>query len=196
MNNFLTRLGVPPELQAFFNSDDPLLNPEYEEAAFDNSFYHGPDGTGLWLAGNETATELIITNSALEAIAFLTVNAYRYPLPDALFFIALGNIPHARQLNWIRHNRQKRKVTLVFSSDLPGCLHDITVACGLNGNAVRLVWSDSRIKITAGNRQFAASPDELTLNSFEKTAGIRTGIRTRKPNRFNTFLEQLKYDNQ
>jgi len=196
MNAFLTGLGVPRELQAFFNSDLPPFSADYDENTYDNSFYTDPSGADLWLAGNETATEIVITTSALEAIAFMTLNAYRYPVPEALFFIALGNMPHARQLSWIKDNRQKRKINMVFGNDLSGILLDVRVAAGLTGRSVQLSWSGSMVLVTTGSRQFAASPENLTLNSFEKAAGIRSGIRTRKPRRFNTFLEQLKYDKQ
>lgn len=196
MNAFLTELGVPTELQAFFNSDDLQMNPEYDETNYDNSFYTDPAGADLWLAGDETAPDLVITSSALEAIAFMTVNAYRYPVPDTLLFIAVGDLPHARQLNWIRANRQKRKITLVFSNDLLGSLLDITVVAGLTGKSVRLRWTNGMVTVTAGTRRFDASPDTLTLNSFERSAGFRSGVRTRKPHGFNTFLEQLKHDSQ
>jgi hypothetical protein len=177
MAAFLTGPGVPEELRAFFNR---------EETGSD-------DG---WLAGNAAATELIVTSGRPEAIAFMTVNAYRYTVTDALLFFAVGNLPDARRLDRIRAARQKRKITLVFSNDLLGSLLDITVAAGLTGRSVGLRWSDGRVEVDAGNRKFAADPGRLTLNYFEQMTGTRSGIRTRKPRRYNTFLEQLKYDTE
>lgn len=177
MNTLLNVPGVPNELQVFFNG--------METGAGDG-----------WRAGNAAATELIITSGAVEAAAFMTVNAYRYPVTAALLFIAVGNLPGAGQLDRIRETRQKRKTTLVFSNDLLGSLLDITVAAGLTGRSLRLRWAGDLVEIEANNRRFTAGPDRLTLNAFEKMAGIRTGIRTRKPRNHNTFLEQLKYANQ
>ncbi|MES2108727.1 MAG: hypothetical protein V4577_08275 [Bacteroidota bacterium] len=194
MEDLLTELGVSKELQAFFNITEPLFNYGNDLEYFGSGIHFIPTTSNLWVAGNDMATELVITSSAMEAIAYLSLNTYRYPVTETICFIAIGNLPHAAQLNWIRVNRQKRKITLVFGNDLLGRLTDIAVACGLCNKAVRLCWSDGGVEVFANGKQFKADPELLTLNNFEKAAGVRTGIRTRKPIRHDTFLEQLKHD--
>ena len=194
MSDLLTELGVSKELQAFFNITETLFSYGNDQEYFGPGIHLIPTTNNLWVAGNDTASELVITSSAMEAIAYLALNTYRYPVTETICFIAIGNLPHAAQLDWIRANRQKRKLTLVFGNDLLGRLADIAVACGLCNKAVRLCWSDGQVEVFVNNRQFEATPELLTLNTFEKAAGIRTGIRTRKPIRHDTFLQQLKHD--
>ena len=194
MHSLLTELGVSKELQAYFDIDEPRFDYGDEQEFFGSGFHIVPTTGDLWLAGNYPATELIITSSAMEAIAYMTLNAWRHPVNAVLSFIAIGNLPHARQLNWIRACCQKRKITLVFGNDLLGRLADIVVAAGIRNKALRLYWHDDRVQLYVNNRSFEANPEKLSLNSFEKAAGIRTGIRTRKPAYHNTFLEQLIHD--
>jgi hypothetical protein len=194
MSDLLTELGVSKELQAFFNITEPQFNYGNDLEYFGPGIHFIPTTNNLWVAGNDTAAELVITSSAMEAIAYLALNTYRYPVTETICFIAIGNLPHTAQLNWIRANRQKRKTTLVFGNDLLGRLADIAVACGLCNKAIRFCWSDEVVEVFANDRRFKADPELFTLNTFEKAAGIRTGICTRKPIRHDTFLEQLKHD--
>jgi hypothetical protein len=194
MHPLLTALGVSKELQAYFDIDELRFDYGDEQEFFGQGYHIVPTTADLWLAGNYPATELIITSSGMEAIAYMALNAWRHPANAVLSFIAIGNLPHARQLNWIRAYCQKRKITLVFGNDLPGRLADIVVAAGIRNKALRLNWQNGKIQLYLNNTVFEADPEKLSLNSFEKAAGFRTAIRTRKPAHYNTFLEQLTYE--
>jgi hypothetical protein len=196
MHSFLTGLGVPVELQAHLNISEPLFSYGNDIEYFGPGIHLVPTTPHLWMAGNTMAKEVIVTSAAMEAIAFLVLNVHRYPLLSSITLIALGNLPHPGQLAWLRTNCQKRKITLVFGNDLLGRLADIIVAAGIRNKPVRLHWGRERVWVTAASRHFEADPDYLTLNTFEKACGIRTGIRTSKPNHFDTYLQQLKYDNK
>jgi hypothetical protein len=194
MHPLLTELGVSKELQAYFDINELRFDYGDEQEFFGSDFHVVPTTGDLWLAGNYPATELIITSSAMEAVAYMALNAWRHPANAVLSFIAIGNLPHSRQLNWIRAYCQKRKITLVFGNDLLGRLADIVVATGIRNKVLRLRWQNSKVQLHVNNRAFEADPEKLSLNSFEKTAGFRTAIRTRKPAHHNTFLEQLIHD--
>jgi hypothetical protein len=194
MNSLLTELGVSKELQAYFNAADLCFDYGDQQELFGHGFHLVPSTADLWLAGNYPATELIITSSAMEAIAYMALNAWRHPANAILSFIAIGNLPHTRQLNWISAYCQKRKITLVFSNDLTGRLADIVVSAGIRGRAVRISWHADVVHLHLNSSVFALSPDTLSLNIFEKAAGIRSGIRTRKARLYNSFLDQLIYD--
>ena len=196
MNALLTKLGVPEKVQRFFNAAELLFCYGEHFEHYGDSFHRVPTTTNLWIAGNEMAREVIVTSTAMETIAFLTINRHRYPDPEILTFLAIGNLAHPGQLNWIRDAFPKRKFTLVFGNDLLGRLADIKVGAGLHGKHVCLLRSDVRIRITCENRLFEFEQDNLSLNAFEKMSGLRTGIRTHKPKEFNTFLDQLKYDSR
>ena len=193
MNPILTGLGVPKEVQAYFNIHELLFTYGEHFEHFDTGFHRVPTTQNIWLAGKDLSREVIITSTAMEAIAYLSVNLHRYPDLDALTFIAIGNLPHQEQLKWITSHYPKRKYTLVFGKDLLGRLADIRVAAGLKNKTIRLLRSDSKIQISCNNQQYEFEPDNLSLSSFEKASGLRTGYRTAKPKDFDTYLNQLKY---
>ena len=193
MNPVLAQLGVPKAVQDFFHVDELIFNYGGHFEHFDTGFHRVPTTTNLWLAGKDLSREVIITATAMEAIAYLSVNLHRYPDLDALTFIAIGNLPHPPQLKWIASHYPKRKYTLVFGKDLLGKLADIRVAAGLKNKAIRLLRSDSKIQISCNNQHYEFEPDSLSLSSFEKVSGLRTGYRTAKPKDFDTYLDQLKY---
>jgi len=193
MNDQLTRLGVPEALQAWFNCQQELVF-DYGGAneIFTTGFHKVPTTANLWLGGNRSASEVVITHSAMEAIAFLTLHADHYPRPDTLSFIATGNLPGMDQLQWIRQNFKKRKFTLVFGSDLLGALTDIKVAAGLKGHGTRLLVNNDDVRIQMKTQVRILSVPQVSLHAFEKAFGLRMGIRTRKPPAAVTFLDLLK----
>jgi hypothetical protein len=193
MNDDLTRLGVPEVLQAWFNCRQELVfDYGVAEEFFTTGFHKVPTTANLWLGGNRSASEVVITHSAMEAIAFLTLHADHYPRRGTLSFIAMGNLPGMAQLQWIRQNFKKRKFTLVFGNDLLGALTDIKVAAGLKGHGTRLLWSGDDIRIQIKTQVRILSVPQVSLYAFEKAFGLRMGIRTEKPPAALTFLDQLK----
>ena len=181
MNPLLTKLGVPKEVQTFFNIDELLFAYGEHFEHFDAGFHRVPTTQNIWLAGKDLSREVIITSTAMEAIAYLSVNLHRYRDLDGLSFIAIGNLAHPGQLSWIKANYPKRKFTLVFGKDLLGKLADIRIAAGLKEKTIRLLHSGIRVQIMCDNKQYGFDQDNLSLNAFEKASGLRTGIRTCKP---------------
>ncbi|WP_345952944.1 hypothetical protein [Mucilaginibacter sp. PAMB04168] len=193
MNDHLTRLGVPEALQAWFNCRHEMVF-DYGGAReiFTTGFHKVPTTANLWLGGNRSASEVVITHSAMEAIAFLTLHADHYPRRDTLSFIATGNLPGMAQLQWIRQNFKKRKFTLVFGNDLLGALTDIKVAAGLKGHGTSLLLSGDAVHIQMKTQVRILAVQQVSLYAFEKAFGLRIGIRTQKPPAASTFLDQLK----
>lgn len=193
MNALLTALGVPNAVQEFFDIDELVFSYGEHFEHYDKGFHRVPTTKNLWLAGSAVTREVIITSTAMEAIAYLTVNLNSYPNLQSLSFIAIGNLPHPGQLNWIKTHFPKRKFTLVFGKDLLGKLADIRVAAGLFYKPVRLLRSEIQIQILCGQQVYRFDQETISLNSFEKATGIRTGVRTAKSKEFDTFLDQLKH---
>ena len=196
MPALLTQLGVPPELQAFFDLQDLYFTYGDEQEVYGPGFHHVPVTRDLWMAGSHPATELIITPSAMEAIAYTTLNAWRHPANSLVSFIAVGLRPQPEQLQWLARYCLKRKITLVFPNDLCGRLADIVIAAGIRNKPVRPVWNSPGVQLWLNNQVIQLPAEKLSLHTFEKAASLRTGIRTRKPGRFNTFLDQLHNDNK
>jgi|SRR5579863_7090423 len=194
MNPLLTKLGIPPGIQAFFKANELLFNYGGDFEHFGTGFHLVPTTPNLYIAGSEVTKELMIASSVMEAMAFLTLAGHRYPNLDDLSVIAIGNLPHPGQLNWIKSRCQKRKITMVFGKDILGRLTDIKVAAGIRNKVVRLTMRENRIDIEYNQIQYRFNQDSLSLNKFEKSAGLRSKIRTCKPKKFDTYLDQLKHD--
>ena len=193
MNHHLTGLGVPAVVQAFFSTGDLCFSYGDDYELFGEGFHRVPTTPNLWIAGKELSRELVITSSAMEAIAYLSVSLHRYPYLDHLSFIAIGNLPNYAQLSWIRSNYPKQKFTLVFGKDLLGRLADIRVAAGLKHHRAKMTHLGQEIQISYRNILYTFGQDRLSLSAFEKATGLRTGFRTAKPKGFDTYLQQLKY---
>jgi len=193
MNALLTAMGVPAIIQEFFHTEELLFNYGGHYEQYTERFHRVPTTRHLWLAGNDHTHQVIITSSAMEAVAFLTLNRHRYPVLNSITCIAIGNLPHDGQLRWIRSQFPKQKYTLVFGNDLLGILADIRVAAGLKGKMVTFSNREGLITVSFNRVKYQFPEEAISLNAFEKAAAIRTGCRTVKPKVFNSFLDQLKY---
>lgn len=154
---------------------------EFEHVSPD--FHRVPTAINPWIAGKGTL--VFISFSAMEAICFLTCYAHSFPDLNQLQFIAVGN-------NWENLPSCSGKVTLLFGQDILGRLTDIRISMALRNKQVSIQYcADDTFDIDG--QLFTES--QMTLSCFEKKLGIRSGIRTVKPRNFNTFFEQLKYQN-
>jgi hypothetical protein len=194
MNPILTALGIPEEVQSFFGAEQLLFAYGCHYEHYDEGFHRVPTTTHLWTAGSLVTREVIITPTAMEAMAYLTLHRHKYHRLDNITCIAVGNLPHDAQLKWITANFNGKRFTLVFPGDLLGKLADIKIAAAINGVSVAFRHLPACIEIKFKRLVYRFSENELSLNRFEKTTALRTGCRTAKPKFAYTFLEQLKND--
>jgi len=194
VNQILTRLGIPPEVQAFFHAEELIFDYGSDTEHFSLDFHRVPTTPNLYIAGAEAAKELVLTSSVMEGIAFLALSAHHYPNLSDLAVIAIGNLPYQGQLDYISAGWQKRKITLVFGKDILGRLTDIRIATGIRNKKVRLAQLHGMINIEYNHILYRFPLESFSLNKFEKAAALRSGIRTCKPKQFETYLDQLKYD--
>src|SRR5579872_5779193 len=99
MNPILTKLGVPPGVQAFFNAGELMFDYGGHFEHFDFGFHLVPTTPNLFIAGGDMNGELVIASSVMEAIAFFTIMGHRYSNLNVVSAIAIGNLPHPVQLN-------------------------------------------------------------------------------------------------
>ena len=195
MNGILTRLGVPGDIQSFFNAADDLCF-HYGDTCehYGEGFHKIPTTANLWIAGNDAVPQVIITSCAMEAIAFITINRQRYPKLDELAFVAIGNKLQQEQANWIRQKFTKRRFTLVFGNDLLGHLTDIKLGAALKNMPLRLKYSSGKVLVYNLDKLRVFDEDKISYHAFQLAFGIRGKIRTRKAIHSLTFLDQLKND--
>jgi len=192
MNAVLTALGVPDDIQAFFGAEELVFTYGCHYEHYTQEFHRVPTTTHLWTAGSLVTREVIITPTAMEAIAYLTLHRHKYHRLENLTCVAVGNLPHRSQLKWISEHLSGKKFTLVFPRDLLGNLADIKIAAAIKGQHVAFKHLPTSIEIQFKRLIFQFAEDELSLNKFEKFTALRTGCRTAKPKSAYTFLEQLK----
>jgi hypothetical protein len=193
--NILTKLGISPKIQAFFDPPGTLsFNYGDQEEHYGENFHTVPSTQNLWVAGTPHATQVIITYSVMEAMAFITLNRHRYPRLEQLVFIAIGNRLYARQADWIRQNFHGRKFTLVFGKDLIGNITDIKLTAGIKNIGIKIFHAENEVMIYRGNLLHVFNNHQISLHAFQEAFGIRPRFRTRKPANSLTFLDQLKND--
>lgn len=191
MSALLQKLGVPRNVRLFFEPylealPDGSLTFPFGNAAeqFDITFHLMPTATDPWIAGSGPL--LFYSHSAMEAIAFLSLNNQRFPDLSLLRFVAIGY--HLPQLPRLAYH----KCALLFGSDTLGKLWDIRAAVQLCGKQVNVSYSQERYYFKLPDRSIILSEDRLSLQSFERAAGLRSGIRTYKPAKpYPTFLQLL-----
>lgn len=191
MNEILTGLGVPAELQALFNHSECLFDFGDGYEHFGKGFHRVPTSQNAWRCSPDCVTDVIITHSAMEAIAYITLNRHLHSSLSNIAFIAIGNYPHALQTDWIRNTFKKRKITLVFSSCILGVLADIRLVAGLQLLPVKMQLAGRCIKLQCKGITCFLEQDSISLHKFEKTFGIRSGMKTSKPKNYLTYLDQL-----
>ena len=206
MPALITRLGVPPEVQEFFNpflrvdeEQNLLFNYGEDLEYYSRDFHLIPCSENLWIAGNPNfhlIREVFICASAMEAIAWLSFNYHNYPHLENILFIATGTLLNKHQCIWIREHLKTKSFTLIFGKDLLGRIAALKVAAGIRCKPVELLFiSDEQIVVSFRARSHVFHPDKLDVRSMEKAVGYRFGIRTSAPKEFDNFLNQLKSKN-
>lgn len=194
MNAYLTKLGVPLKIQQFFAVEEPIFDFGNDSEYFSETIYRVPVTNNLWIAGDQFARQVIITFSAMEAVAFLTLNQANYPNYTELLFIATGARISNSQLKWIKLNLKGREFTLAFGNELTGRITDIKVAAAIRSKTVKLAFQEGNVIAWLKEKKIVFDDDKLSLHAFETAFGVRTMIRTCKPLNQLTFLDELKYD--
>jgi hypothetical protein len=202
MHPYLARLGVRSEVQAFFapyysdGSCDLLFQLDNYREHFGFAFHRIPSGGDFWLAG-ELNLFLVdrgfISNSAMDAIAFLHFFGHTLPNWENMLFIAIGLKPSEMQLRWIRDKLAGKQVTLLFPADLPGNVTDLKVAAAFRRlPAAAFLAEKERLKICFRAKVYEFDQQTFTLSAFERASTHRFKVVTCKPKHGASFLEQLK----
>jgi hypothetical protein len=190
MAAILEKLDVPRNVRLFFEPffevcpDGSLrfrFGNEFEH--FGKSIHRVPTALVPWTAGDGPL--LFVSFNAMEALAFLSLNFYRFPDLSALRFVATGNYP----VNLPAYPYQK--CGLIFGKDLLGSLADIRVAALLTGNSVNVCYQDGFMRFGAGGRNFRMAYDSVSLHAFRRCAGWRINVRSYKPKGADSFLQLL-----
>ncbi|MBT2560140.1 hypothetical protein J7E50_02755 [Pedobacter sp. ISL-68] len=203
MHPFFTKLGVPQEIQHFltghYQTDQGgnLVFPYADGIEhFGFSFHLVPASGNFWMAGisdRQLSRHVIIGHSAMELIAFLTLNFHLFRRLENLLLLATGSGITASHLNWIAAHLPGRSYSLVFGNDLLGRAADLKVAAGIRGIPVAIsIPVSSEVNVRFRCRNYSFDQQRFSLHAFEKASGYRFGMRTYKAKRSLSFLSQLE----
>jgi hypothetical protein len=192
MHPFLTRLGVAPAVQQFFEpyytaGDTGNLVFEYGDEAEHFGFaFHRVPASGLWQAGNSNAALIryvFLCDSAMEAISFFSFHFHAFPQPAQCLFMAgeLQVFPG-------------KTCSLVFSNDLLGRVRDLKTAAALGRQPLAISLSEETVLVRFRQKTYEIPQDQFSLSVFEKLSGFRFGIRVCKPKNAACWLDQLKFN--
>ena len=192
MHPFLTRLGVPPAVQEFFEpyyTTDETGNLVFwygDEAEHFGFAFHRVPAKGLWQAGNPNTAmirQIFYCENAMEAISFLSLHYSAYPYFDRLLFLA-GDAEHS----WL----QQKSWSLVFNGDILGRVRDLKVAAAIRRLPVTVSLNDESVHIRFRQDNYTILQDQFSLAAFEKISKYRFNVKTHKAKHAYTWLDQLK----
>lgn len=198
----LSKIGIRKEVQDFVKdefvclSDGTLAFKYGHEYEFFNLNRHiVPVSDILWMAGYQNISlvrQVYIFNSAIEALAYLSLHYDYLGNLDNILIISIGLCPSPYQLHFIVENFKKRKILLVFGNDCLGRILDLKVIGGIIQLPIQITYqAEELFKIQFRNKVYFFKMEELTLSSFQICTGVRSKARTLKPKKHNTFLHQI-----
>ncbi|WP_345947664.1 hypothetical protein ABDD95_12475 [Mucilaginibacter sp. PAMB04274] len=185
-------LGIAEEVPAAFGITNTTFDHGNEQEWHDGERHFIPATLNIWRVGDRSVREVLLSNSVLEMLAFLALHRSRYPSLGNVGLVSFGNLPSTNQLQWTRSYFSRPRYTLLFGTDPMASLIDIRVACGLKGKSARFRWVQGRVLVEYKERASYFDLEQISLFSFERIFGVRSGLRTRKPAKHSTFLEQLR----
>jgi len=152
-----------------------------------------PASTGIWLAYEGFPVQirhLFLAHSAADILCFCHHFQSWLKISDNVAFAALGLVASNFQINLLKIQFVNAKVHTLFDAGITGRVSDCKVAFWLKGTKATFITDGELIHISHYRNRFTIPVEAFSLNRFEKTVGIRSGIRTHKPKGgFNSFYE-------
>lgn len=199
MHPYLIRLGVPLAVQDFFKpywqtdaGGNLLFHYQDSFEHYGMAFHKVPAAEHYWIAGDPfLSRELIITYSAMEAIAYCALHPNQ--AMDHYVCLATGTRFNAQQFHWIRQYAKGKPCTLVFENSPLGHIADLKMAAGIKRIPVAVFAEpENRLLVRFRMQDYHFNAADFSLSRFEKVAGFRFGLRTAKSKAAVDFLDQLK----
>ncbi len=194
--NYLEMLDVHHRVQHFFQTHITFSGGtlsfkqgEYFEHV-NRDFHRIPITESQWMAGDiKFATNVFISGSAIDALAWLSVHHQRYRQLDNLCFISIGAVPFKSHAEIIQKYKQK-KLHFIFSNDPLGTICDLKFASYIRNKSLKISYNDHKFEVIFENKFYVF--EQLSLNTLEKASGYNFLFRTHKAKNASTFYEQLR----
>ena len=191
MHPFLTKLGVAPAVQDFFEPyfitdiEGNLVFSYGEEAEHFGFAFHRVPANGSWRAGNPNLAMIryvFLCDSAMEAISYFSLNfhAFRH-IDQCLFFAGKPDL-----------NLTGKSCSLVFDKNILGRVSDLKTAAAIRSLPLTVSLMDESVRIRFRHKDYQIPQQNFSLSAFEKLSGYRFNLRICKPKKYDCWLDQLK----
>lgn len=152
-----------------------------------------PSSRGIWLAFKGFPVQvrhLFLSHSAADILCFCHHSPSWLKISDNVAFVALGLKASCSQIDLLKCQFFNAKVHTLFDAGITGRVTDCKVALWIKDTNATFIAEDELIHINYRRNKFVIPVEAFSLNHFEKTIGIRSGIRTHKPKGgFNSFYD-------
>ena len=192
MHPFLTKLGVAPVVQDFFEPyfitdiEGNLVFSYGDEAEHFGFAFHRVPPKGFWLAGSSNSAMIrfvFICESAMEAISYFSLNYAFFSHTDQLLFLA-GETEFSLL--------GRKSCSLVFDKNILGRVSDLKTAAAIRSLPLTISLIDESVRIRFRHKDYQIPQQNFSLSAFEKLSGYRFNLRICKPKKYDCWLDQLK----
>lgn len=142
-----------------------------------------PSDAGIWLAEAGFPAQvrhLFLSYSAANILCFCQFSPHWLDSPGKVAFAALGLLPTAGQIVYLKERFPSAKIHTLFDTGLIGRITDCKAALWLTMKDAAFQAEGNLVKIRFRRNNFSIPACAFSLNRFEKTTGLRSGIRTHK----------------
>jgi hypothetical protein len=112
-------------------------------------------------------------------MSFYQLKRRELDLESAVFVSFGGGIARNQIRLSLEHWPQAAKHTL-FDNDYQGRVYDIVLAAAVSGKQTSFRKEPDSLIFTANDKKFEIPVNKLSLNSFERESGIRSGLHVHK----------------
>jgi hypothetical protein len=154
-----------------------------------------PSSTGIWLAYDGFPFQikhLFLSHSAADILCFCHRFPFWLKISDNIAFAALGLIASSSQISLVKRQFFNAKVHTLFDAGITGRVADCKVSLWLYKREARFWFQDENVQIRYKRKYYSMPANTFSLSLFEKTVGLRSGVRTHKPkNGANSYSEYI-----
>lgn len=196
MNELLKKLGFHDEVQAFFPVKQLRFLYGFEAEVFSEGRHFIPVSDTLWTGGAASPTQVIVSYSVMEIMAYLSLNRHAYPRLEELAFVSSGLLPCSRSFITLGQRYRPSKWSLIYPADVTGIAADIMVSGWLSGKSFAISWQKKEMAVRLREKEIIFQPEQFSLNRVQQAFGLRLGLRTQKSKSAPSYLMTLLYDHQ
>jgi len=143
-----------------------------------------PSSAGVWLAHDGLPAQvrhLFLSHSAADILCFCQLKPEWMKETGDVAFAGLGLLANDTQVKCLIERYANAKMHTIFDSGLIGRVSDCKVALWKCGRDATFKVVDDYVLIQYRHKRCSIPGAMFSLNHFEKTIGIRSGIRSHKP---------------